>query len=72
MVSLSPSLSSLFLSVADVRQMKFIKKSLDAQKGIPHSIRQNSDHIFDDIVALYRNNTRDILHEFPFRIRYID
>lgn len=52
--------------------MKFIKESLDARKGIPHSIRQKSDHIFDDVVALYRSNTKDILQEFPFRIRYID
>ena len=45
---------------------------MNAQKGIPHSIRQDNDHIFDDVVALYRNSTKDILQEFPFRIRYID
>ena len=62
----------LFLSpsLADTRWTKFNMKSLDVQKRMPHSIWQN-DHIFDD-VALYRNSTKNILHEFPFHIRYID
>ena len=39
---------------------------------MPHSVRQDSEHIFDDVIALYRNSTKDILYELPFRIRYID
>ncbi len=42
--------------------------SLDTHHGLPHVIRR--EHIFDDVVKLYRDQKEELLAEFPFRIKY--
>lgn len=61
-------LTILFLFTADDLRQKFMMDTLDTHQGMPrHICRAN---LFQDVMDTYRENSIEILNEFPFRIKF--
>ena len=58
----------LFPTVEEERE-RYSIDSLDTHHGLPHHIRR--DAIFEDVIALYKDNGNEILEEYPLRIKFV-
>ena len=53
----------------EAERERYAIDSLDTHHGLPRLVRRN--HIFEDVISLYKDNGNDIFKEYPFRIKFM-
>ena len=60
-------LFAIFISLAEEERESFMKKQITSY-GIPHEVTRAN--LYEDAIALYREEGENIMQEYPFRIKF--
>lgn len=60
-------LFAIFISLAEEERESFMKKQISSY-GIPHEVTRAN--LYEDAIALYREEGENIMQEYPFRIKF--